>query len=193
MQTAIRRETLSELVFPSVQGIGRGFLALGFSGIIALSARLAIPLPFTPVPITGQTFAVVLTGALLGPHYGVLAVLFYLIEGGLGLPVFGGGMSGWAHMAGSTAGYLFGFVLAAFVVGSLAQRGWDRKLSRSLAMMLIGEAVILVLGATWLTAFVGTDRVLMAGVVPFLPGALVKAALAAALLPLGWRALAAWR
>lgn len=189
MPVAVKNQTLVEVAFPSLQGLQRVALALGFSGLIGLSARLVIPLPFTPVPITGQTFAVLLAAALLGPRLGVLAVVFYLIEGGLGLPVFRGGSHGWMHIAGPTGGYLLGFVAAAYGVGQLARRGWDRGLARAVAMMLAGEAVILTLGALWLVRFVGVDRVLIAGVIPFLPGSIVKSLLAAALLPWGWKAL----
>jgi biotin transport system substrate-specific component len=193
MDTAVRRETMLDAIVPSLQGVRMVIMALGFSVIIGLSARLIIPLPFTPVPVTMQTFAVLLTGAMLGPRLGGLAVLFYLMEGSLGLPVFRGGTSGIAGLVGPTGGYLIGFIVAAWIVGSLVKRRWDRRFGQAFAMMLVGEAVILALGSAWLARFVGAENVLMAGVVPFIPGALAKAGLAAALLPLGWKALAALR
>jgi biotin transport system substrate-specific component len=192
MQIAAKTGTVTEVVFPSVQGMQKVVLAVLFSGLIGLSARLVIPLPLTPVPITGQTFAVLLTGALLGSRVGVLAVLFYLAEGCLGLPVFSAGARGLVHLAGPTGGYLMGFILAAYVVGRLAERGWDRRYSSALAMMLVGELVILALGVVVLARFIPADHVLMAGVWPFLPGDVLKAMLAAALLPTGWKALAKW-
>lgn len=190
MGVAIKHQTLADAVVPSVYGLPRVALALLCSGLIALSAQLVIWLPYTPVPVTGQTLAVVLTGALLGPRWGVLAVLFYIAEGSLGWPVFHGGTGGWIRLIGPTGGYLVGFVVAAFVVGCLARRGWDRRFLTALAMMLAGQAVILALGAAWLAQFGPVGQALINGVIPFLPGELIKSLLAAAALPFGWKILA---
>jgi len=112
-------------------------LVLSASAFIAVSAHLTVRLPFSPVPVTGQTFAVLLTGALLGRQRGAAAVLAYLAEGLAGLPVFAGGMSGLAYLLGPTGGYLLGFVAAAYLTGALAERGWDRQpLTTALAMVL---------------------------------------------------------
>ena len=162
-------------------------LAALFSLVTALSAQIAIPLPFSPVPLTGQTFGVLLTGALLGPRLGALAIALYLVEGGLGLPFFAGGTFGPARFAGPTGGYLVAFPLAAALVGGLATRGWDRRPLTLFFAMLLGSLVIFALGAAWLAHFVGASRALTLGVVPFLPGDVVKALLAAGLLPLGWK------
>lgn len=166
-------------------------LVLAGSLLIALSAQIAIPLPFSPVPITGQTMAVLLVGALLGARRGSLAVLVYIAEGMAGLPVFApGGAVGPARLLGPTGGYLVGFVAAAYLVGLLAERGWDRRVSTTAAAMALGNVVIYTVGVLWLTVFVGSfSAALAAGVVPFIPGDLVKIVIAALLLPAGWKVL----
>ena len=162
-------------------------LVLAFSLVTALSAQIAVPLPFSPVPLTGQTFGVLLTGALLGPRLGALAMLLYLAEGACGLPFFAGGAGGAARFAGPTGGYLAAYPLAAGLVGWLATRGWDRRPLTMLAAMLTGSVVIFALGAAWLAHFPHVFNTLVQGVLPFLPGDAVKALLAAGLLPLGWK------
>lgn len=169
------------------------FLVAAFSLLTALSAQVAIPLPWTPVPITGQTFGVLLTGALLGPRLGALALALYLVEGAAGLPFFAGGAGGAARLAGPTGGYLLSYPFAAALVGGLATHGWDRRPLTMLAAMLLGSLVVFTSGAGWLAHFVGPSRAFTAGVLPFLPGDVVKALLAAGLLPLGWKWLGAKR
>jgi biotin transport system substrate-specific component len=165
-------------------------LVLGFSLLTALAAQLVVPLPFTPVPLTGQTFAVLLTGALLGPRLGALAMLAYLAEGAAGLPFFRGGAGGVGHFAGATAGYLLAFPAAAYVTGYLAERGWDRRFLTAAAAMALGSFVILACGWAWLALmFKGGGEAFRLGVAPFLPGDVVKIALAAAVLPTGWALL----
>ncbi len=120
----------ADIFRPSVRryaGVYDAALILGASLLIALSARIAVPVPFSPAPITGQTLAVLLVGALLGSRRGALSVLAYLAEGAMGLPVFAGGGAGILWLLGPTGGYLFGFIAAAFVTGWLAERGWDRR------------------------------------------------------------------
>jgi biotin transport system substrate-specific component len=169
-------------------GIGREVvLLLGGALLIALSAQLRFALPFSPVPITGQTFAVLLLGALYGSTRGPATVVTYLALGGLGLPVFAGGTFGIARLIGPTAGYLVGFVAAAFLVGFLSERGWDRKPWTTAVSMIIGNGVIYVAGVLWLSMFVGWPAVLSAGILPFLAGDAVKIALATVLLPAGWK------
>lgn len=160
---------------------------LAFSLVTALSARIAVPLPFSPVPLTGQTFGVLLTGALLGSRLGALALLLYLAEGASGLPFFAGGACGPARFLGPTGGYLVASPLAAALVGWLATRGWDRRPLTMLAAMLLGSLVIYALGAGWLVHFLGVEAALVKGALLFLPGDAVKALLAAGLLPLGWK------
>jgi len=169
------------------------FLALAFSLLTALSAQAVIPLPFTPVPITGQTFAVLLTGALLGPRLGAMTLALYLLEGGMGLPVFAHGAAGAARLLGPTGGYLLSYPFAAALVGGLATRGWDRRPLTMLAAMLLGSLVVFALGAGWLAHFVGPAHAFTGGVLPFLPGDMVKALLAAGLVPLGWKWIGAKR
>lgn len=165
-------------------------LVLGASLVIALSAQVAIQLPFSPVPVTGQTMAVLLVGALLGSRRGALAVLAYIAQGLAGLPVFAGGAAGLARLFGPTGGYLVGFVAAAFLVGWLAERGWDRRFGTTLAAMTLGNLVIYGVGALWLAVFVGgLSRAWSLGVLPFLPGDALKIVLAAVLLPGGWKLL----
>lgn len=161
-------------------------LVLAGSALIALAAQVRIPLPFSPVPVTGQTFAVLLVAAALG-RLGLASVIAYLVEGALGLPVFAGGGFGVATIVGPTGGYLIGFALAVALIGSAAERGWDRHLLTALAAMLLGEIAIYVCGLTWLARFPLSVPLLDAGLIPFIPGDLVKMVLAAVALPGAWR------
>jgi biotin transporter BioY len=155
--------------------------------LLALTARIEIPLQ--PVPITGQTFGVLLLGALLGARRGTAAVTAYVLAGVAGLPMFAGGAAGLTRLVGPTGGYLLGFIAAAWLVGKLSERGWDRGLARAAAAMLLGSVVIYLFGLPWLAVFVGWDQVLALGLLPFIVGDLLKIALAAVVLPLGWRAI----
>ncbi len=155
--------------------------------VVALGAQLEIKLPFTPVPMTGQPFAVLLVGALLGARRGAAAMLTYLGEGALGLPVFAGGAAGLANILGPSGGYLLGFVPAAAVTGFLAERGWDRRFLTTWAAMALGSTLIFACGLPWLATFVGWNNVLAAGFFPFILGDLVKQVLAALALPSAWK------
>jgi len=153
-----------------------------------LAAQVVIPLPL--VPITGQTFAVLLAGALLGPRLGALAMFAYLIEGASGLPFFAAGGSGVGRLLFSpTSGYLLSYPVAAFVVGLLAGRGWDRRFLTAAAAMGLGALVILLSGWAWLARFTGAAFAWDHGVAPFLIGDAIKIVLAAAVLPSGWMLL----
>ena len=175
------------------------FLALAFSLLTALSAQVTIHLPL--IPLTMQTFSVLLAGALLGPRLGALAMLLYLAEGLAGLPVFAEGRSAWTPstlpgvpvILGLSAGYLLSYPFAAALVGGLATRGWDRRPLTMLAAMLLGSVIVFALGAGWLAHFVGPAHAFTGGVLPFLPGDVVKALLAAGLVPFGWKWLGAKR
>ena len=165
----------------------RALLAVSGSLLIALMAQVSIPLSFTPVPITGQTFGVLLIGALYGSRQGALSVGLYLIEGALGLPVFAGGAKGINRLLGPTGGYLLGFIAAAWVVGWLCEHGWDRRVSTAALAMGIGNTVIYLFGLPWLACFIEPKKVLVAGLIPFIPGDLIKLMLAATALPAGWK------
>ena len=186
MSTA-RTLTLADVALPRANVLSNLGLIVGASLFTALAARLAVPVPWSPVPITGQTFAVLLSGAVLGARRGFLAQALYVAEGALGLPVFAGGGAGLATFAGPTAGYLIAFPLAAAVTGTLAQRGWDRHFSTMIVAMLIGSVPVFALGLMQLTRFVPAERLLQAGFFPFLPGDVVKASLAALAFPAAWR------
>lgn len=185
--TCIRQKVMIEAVWPK-PGVGReAALILGGSLFITLAAQLQILLPFSPVPVTGQTFAVLLLAAIYGSKRGPAAVMTYLILGFSGLPVFAGGAFGAARLFGPTAGYLIGFLGAAFIVGTLSERGWDRQPWSTAAAMIIGNLAIYTVGAAWLSAFVPWESVLRVGVLPFLAGDAIKIALATLLLPTGWK------
>jgi biotin transport system substrate-specific component len=190
MNSYAKAETLTGAWLAPVDAVKSVVLVVAFSLFIALSAQVVVPLPFTPVPITLQTFAVLLTGALLGSRLGALALVAYLVEGAAGLPFFRGANGGWLYLALSpTAGYLLAYPLAAFVTGWLAERGWDRKFLTAAAAMAIGSIVILFGGWLGMLRFYSTEQAFALGVVPFIIGDLLKIALAAAALPSGWALL----
>lgn len=167
-------------------------VAIAGSVLLTISAKVAIP--FYPVPLTMQTFVVIGLGLALGPRLGVAAVALYLMQGALGLPVFAGTPEkgiGLAYMAGPTGGYLLGYLLAAFVAGSLAERGMDRSPVTAFAAALIAGAVIYVPGLLWLGGVVGWDKPVLAwGLYPFILGDVTKAALAALVFPATWAMIA---
>ena len=183
-------ETLSSAVFAPLDLLRSLALVIAFSLLTALAAQVAIPLPGTVVPITGQTFAVLLTGALLGSRLGALAMLAYLIEGAGGLPFFAAGGSGVGRLLFSpTSGYLLSYPVAAFVVGLLSERGWDRRFVTAAGAMAVGSVVILLGGWAWLARFTTPSVAWNMGVAPFLIGDVIKILLAAAVLPTGWAVL----
>ncbi|MFC3230660.1 biotin transporter BioY [Marinibaculum pumilum] len=154
--------------------------------VLTLSSYLVVPM--VPVPVTMQTLAVTLVGALYGWRLGAITVLAWLAQAAIGLPVLAGGAGGLAHFAGPTGGYLAGFVLAAALTGWLAERGWSgRRPVLAFAAMLAGNALCLVTGAAWLAVLIGPEKAVTLGVLPFLLGGLLKSALGAALLTGGGR------
>ncbi len=164
-------------------------LVVAFSLLMALSAQVVIPVG--PVPITGQTFAVLLTGALLGSRLGAMAMIVYLIEGASGLPFFYGGTSGIGHLLGPTGGYLVAFPAAAFITGAFAEHGWDKRFPTAVAAMAIGSAVIMLSGWAWFALVSNTPLSIafQVTVLKFIPGDIIKILLAAAVLPSGWALL----
>ena len=161
-------------------------LVVGAAAFVAVCAQIAIPLPFTPVPLTLQTFAVVLSAGVLGSWRGAAAMLLYAVVGSLGAPIFFLGSSGFG---GVTFGYVIGFIVAAFVVGRIAEHGATRTFWRAVGLMVVGNVIIYVFGTTWLAVSLQWDAAtaITKGVLPFLVGDALKILVAAGLLPLGWR------
>jgi len=158
-------------------------LVIGGSAIIAIAAQIAIPIPFTPVPLTMQPLAVLLVGVVLGATRGSAAAALYLLEGAAGLPVFAQGHGGAFWLVGPTAGYLLSYPLAAFVAGWFSQRGWGSNVVRALAGMLTALAIIYAGGWAWLAILSGPRAAFTMGVVPFVIADIVKVAIGAAFLP----------
>ncbi len=163
-------------------------LVLGGAAFVGVAAQIAIPLPFTPVPLTLQTFAVLLVGAALGSLRGVLSMGLYALMGVVGVPWFAQGSSGFSS---ASFGYIIGFIVAAFIVGRLAERGASTTALRSAGLMVMGNIAIYTVGVIWLKFAISVDwaTALSLGVVPFLIGDALKIVLAAGLLPLSWKGL----
>lgn len=187
MKEVASPSVLMDLVLPRRKLIADVALIAGLSSFTALSAQVSLWIG--PVPITGQTFAVLLAGALLGSRRGALSMLTYLGIGLSGLPFWFalGGPPGVARLIGPTGGYLIGFIPAAFVVGWLAEKGWTRRIWTTALAMLIGCAVYYAVGLPWLACFVPADKVFAVGLYPFIIGDLLKLALAASAVPLATR------
>ncbi len=180
--------TLLARSFPRVDRRVRDvLLVLGGSLFVAAMAQVRIPLPFTPVPLTGQTLAVLVVGAALGARKGAASLVLYLLLGMVGLPFFAGGSHGFAVLAGPTGGYLIGFIAAAYLIGLLSARGLDRRIPTALVAFLAGEVVIYLFGVAWLSFFLGLKGALIAGLLPFLVGDALKLVAAALLLPAAWK------
>lgn len=192
MTTRTSDGILLEALLPRISRAQTVLLIVAGSLLVALCAQVSLPLPFSPVPVTGQTFAVLLLGATFGARRSAAALLLYLAEGAAGLPVFSpGGALGLARLLGPTGGYLLAFPAAAFLLGWLVQRGADRRWWGWLGAVLATEAVIFAGGLAWLKLLTGSGwrEAAALGLLPFLPGELVKVALLAACLPASWWAL----
>ncbi len=188
MQTVLPSNVLLGVVFPRSKAITAA-LVFGFALFTAAMAQLVIPLGFTPVPITGQTLAVLLAGGVLGANAGAASQALYIAMGAVGLPFFADAKGGWTVATGSTAGYLVGFVVAAWLVGRLAERDQDRSVGTALGAFLVGSVTIYLFGVPWLANVIGADwnRAAELGAYPFIAGDLVKVAIAGSLLPAAWR------
>jgi len=178
---------MAERIWP--RSGARREIVIGLAGIVLLGLAAQVQIPLEPVPITGQTFGVLLIGALLGARRGALTVGGYVAAGVAGLPIFAGGAAGIGRLFGPTGGYLIGFIAAAWIVGWLSERGWDRRLGTAAAAMLLGTTAIYIFGLAWLAVFVGWGQVIALGLAPFVMGDLLKLALAALALPGGWAVL----
>jgi len=187
MQT--QAATLRLAVLPRAGLLTDTLLVVGGTAFVALAAQVSIKLGFTPVPLTGQTFAVLLVGAALGSTRGALSLLLYLVVGIAGVPVYADHRHGWSVFSGATGGYIVGFVVAAALTGWLAERSWDKRFSSSISAMLTGSVVIYICGVAWLHHFLGVNwsTTLDDGLYPFVPGDMLKVYLAAAALPGAWR------
>lgn len=189
MSTAVAAQprVLADLV-PRVRARDAA-LILAAAALTALCAQISFYLPGNPVPVTGQTFAVLLSGAALGANRGAAAMLLYVLMGTVGLPVFADGNHGVDIVTGASGGYLIGFLVAGWVVGKLAEARYDRRVVTALPLFLVGSAIIYGIGVPWLA--ISADQSLgwaiSNGFVDFIPGDLVKAVAAAGLLPLAWK------
>jgi biotin transport system substrate-specific component len=156
--------------------------------LIYLTARVAIPVPGSPVPVTGQTFGVLLVGGALGFRRGLASVALYVLIGLIGMPFFAEGKGGISVILGATGGYLLGFILAGALVGRLAELGWDRRIVGAFGAMVVGNVVIYLIGLPWLAAVTGSDlpTTIKNGLTPFLLGDLLKLVVAAACFPVAW-------
>jgi len=185
--------TLAAVLWPARRhsAVLRAIL-LALTGTLLLTFSAKLQIPFWPVPMTMQTFAVLVIGMGFGTRIGSLTIAIYLAEGALGLPVFAGTPEqgiGLAYLVGPTGGYLIGFLAAGTLLGWLAERGWDRRIGTTLAAMVLGTALIFACGLAWLASLIGFAKAVQFGLLPFLPGAALKIALAAVLLPGVWRLL----
>lgn len=190
MSSYAKADTLMEAALAPLDSVRSVGLVVVFSLFIAAAAQFSIHIG--SIPITGQSFAVLLTGALLGSRLGAAAVIVYLIEGAIGLPFFApGGAPGILRFLGPTAGYLVAFPAAAFVTGAFAEYGWDKRYHTAVAAMAIGSVIILLGGWAWYAILTNTPPVTASkiAVLPYLAGDVIKIALAAAVLPTGWALL----
>lgn len=190
------RPVLADLIRPDLLrsvAVRNAVLVTAGAMLLAVASQIRIPLGFTPVPINGGTFAVMVIGAALGARRGGAAVALYLMAGMIGVPVYAGASGGVEVAFGATGGYLLGYFVAAVLIGAAAERGADRRVRSAIPAMLVGSVVIYTLGASWLAVSVGvplfgwTDSAWSMGVAPFLAGDVLKLVLAGLALPATWR------
>jgi len=190
VDTTFPNRTIANVYLPRT-AVNTVLLMVGFAVLTALAAQLRFHIPGTPVPVTGQTFAVLLSGAALGSRAGAGSQAIYWLMGAVGLPVFAQQSGGWEAATGATFGYLFGFVVAAWVVGALAERGRDRTVAQAIPAFLLGNLIIYAFGVPWLMYSVPSietiGAALTAGFMPFIAFDIVKIVLAGVALPLAWK------
>jgi len=181
--------TLRTATIPSSSVLTDAALIVVGAGIIAASAQISIKLPFTPVPITGQTFSVLVVGASLGMIRGAASALLYVLVGMLGAPIYASGNGGLDVITGASGGYLVGYPFVSALTGWLAEQRWDRRFSSAVGAMLTGNVVIYLFGLPWLAVVLNTglEKTLELGLYPFVPGDTFKLYLAAAALPAAWK------
>jgi biotin transport system substrate-specific component len=181
--------TLRSVVISRPTALTQAALVLGGTGFLAVMAQIALPIPGSPVPVTGQTLGALLLGTAYGASLGFTTFITYLAIGIAGAPIFASGSHGIHRLSGATGGYLFGMLLASFVTGLLAKRAWDRKLTTSVFVMVIGEIVIFASGLIWLhhVAAQSWSWTISKGFTPFILGEVLKIAIASTALPLVWR------
>lgn len=192
MKLAVARPTLIDQIWPQGTIPALRWAVLAITGAFLLTASAKAQFPMWPVPMTMQSFVVLVLGMAYGTRLAAATVALYLVQGALGLPVFAGTPEkgiGIAYMAGPTGGYLAGFMVAAVAMGWLAERGWDRTLVRSVAAMTIGTVLLFMCGVGWLAALIGWQKAVAAGLTPFIFGSVLKLALAAAVMPLAWNTI----
>jgi biotin transport system substrate-specific component len=188
---APNRPVLADLI--GLGAVRTTALVTGGAALVAVASQIRIPLGFTPVPINGGTFAVMVVGAALGAQRGAAALAVYLMAGLVGIPVFAGASGGVDVAFGATGGYLLGYLVAAVLIGAAAERGADRRVRSAIPAMLVGSLVIYALGASWLAVslnismFGWTNSAWSMGIAPFLAGDVVKLVLAGLVLPATWR------
>lgn len=187
--------SLTTAVLPRSTFITKALLVSGGAIFLSLLAQIAIPVPGSPVPVTGQTLGVLLLATAYGARMGVATFALYLAIGFAGAPVFAGHGYGIERLVGPTGGYLVGMLIASWVLGSFAGRKWDQKLSSALTSMLIGDLIIFTLGLIWLQQYTGKDWgwTFGAGLTPFIFGEVLKIAIAGTSLPTVWKFLARTR
>jgi len=181
--------TLRTAVFPRTSAVTNVVAVASGVTFLAILAQIALPIPGSPVPVTGQTLGVLLIGASYGSRLGVTTFLTYLLVGMAGAPVFAEGASGLARLTGPTGGYLFGMLVSTYLIGALAGRRWDQRVRTALPAMLLGTVVIFSFGLFWLHNYTNNSWswTFSAGLTPFIIGEVLKIAIAGTSLPLVWR------
>jgi len=186
---SLHSASLRATVFPRSSALTQALFVMGGVGFISLMAQVAIPVPGSPIPVTGQTLAVLLIGTTYGARLGLMTFATYLLAGVAGAPIFAGSTHGIEKVIGATGGYLVGMLIASFLLGYLADRKADQKFKTSFPALLLGDAVIFFFGLTWLhfSLDLSWSATFAAGLTPFIFGELLKIAITATSLPLVWR------